>query len=189
MKTHYDTLGVSKNATRAEIKEAFRKLSLETHPDVSPQKCATKFKQISQAHDILSNDVKRRLYDEEIFDPIRNELRKHRGGRNASSGAAANTAHRHSASFMHNNLFQGMFARPQTIALGLGIGITTMVVLRFALGNNNNNHDASQPALVEAWFNPNSQQWEPPAPWNPTYKRLRPELKLVPRQNVRHEER
>jgi curved DNA-binding protein CbpA len=59
MKTHYNTLGVPKNASKKEIKAAFCKLSLETHPDVTAGAANVEhFKQISEAHWILSNETK-----------------------------------------------------------------------------------------------------------------------------------
>eukprot|EP00568_Trieres_chinensis_P002771 CAMPEP_0183307986 /NCGR_PEP_ID=MMETSP0160_2-20130417/19678_1 /TAXON_ID=2839 ORGANISM="Odontella Sinensis, Strain Grunow 1884" /NCGR_SAMPLE_ID=MMETSP0160_2 /ASSEMBLY_ACC=CAM_ASM_000250 /LENGTH=70 /DNA_ID=CAMNT_0025471719 /DNA_START=202 /DNA_END=410 /DNA_ORIENTATION=- len=64
MKTHYETLGVPKTATKDEIKKAFRRLSMETHPDVAKSEAnAEKFKQISEAHNVLSSDRERRRYD------------------------------------------------------------------------------------------------------------------------------
>jgi hypothetical protein len=40
-------------------------------------------------------------------------------------------------------------------------------------------------SMVEAWKNPNTGQWEQPAPWDPLYRRLNPKLELVPREKVR----
>jgi hypothetical protein len=39
--------------------------------------------------------------------------------------------------------------------------------------------------MVEAWRNPITEQWEQAAPWDPTYRRLKPTLELVPREMVR----
>jgi len=182
MKTHYDTLGVSNNASKKEIKAAFRKLSLETHPDVAADTSnVERFKQISEAHRILSNEAERRIYDLEMLDPIRSELRRNRGyGRN-TAGAQGPVHH---VNFMHA-FFDGM-ARPRNIALGLTIGVGTMVALKYALSGNENRVGNDKPAMVEAWFNPETRQYEPPAPWDPTYRKLKPPLKFVPRQDVRH---
>jgi DnaJ-class molecular chaperone len=62
----YDTLGVSKTSTADEIRKAYRKLARKHHPDVNPgdKKAEEKFKTISTAYDVLSDDKKRKAYDE-----------------------------------------------------------------------------------------------------------------------------
>lgn len=62
----YDTLGVAKNATPDAIRSAYRKLARKHHPDVNPGNKASeeKFKAISAAYDVLSDDKKRKAYDE-----------------------------------------------------------------------------------------------------------------------------
>jgi DnaJ-class molecular chaperone len=57
----YEKLGVSKEASKDDIKKAFRKLSLEHHPDKGGDE--EKFKEISNAYDVLSDDDKRKNYD------------------------------------------------------------------------------------------------------------------------------
>ena len=65
-KDYYKVLGVSKDAKPEEIKKAFRKLARENHPDAHAGDKAreTKFKEISEAHSILSDAEKRQEYDE-----------------------------------------------------------------------------------------------------------------------------
>lgn len=58
----YEILGVSKTATSNEIKKAFRKLAVKHHPDKGGD--PEKFKEISKAHEILSDEDKRKLYDQ-----------------------------------------------------------------------------------------------------------------------------
>lgn len=65
---YYQTLGVSKNASDAEIKAAYRKKALEWHPDRNKDpKAAEKFKEINQAYEILSNPQKKQSYEQGPF--------------------------------------------------------------------------------------------------------------------------
>ena len=68
-KDYYATLGVKKTATPEEIRKAFRKAARKYHPDVNPgdKKAEEKFKEISEANDILSDEKKRKVYDQVGF--------------------------------------------------------------------------------------------------------------------------
>jgi len=65
-KDYYSTLGVRKTASADEIRKAFRKLARKYHPDVNPndKRAEEKFKEISEANDILSDEKKRKIYDQ-----------------------------------------------------------------------------------------------------------------------------
>jgi molecular chaperone DnaJ len=62
---YYEILGVNKNATKDELKKAYRKLAMEFHPDRNPdsKEAEEKFKEAAEAYEILSNDDKKARYD------------------------------------------------------------------------------------------------------------------------------
>jgi molecular chaperone DnaJ len=92
-KDYYGTLGVKNTATPEEIRKAFRKAARRYHPDVNPgdKRAEEKFKEISEANDILSDERKRKVYDQVGFysdqiDPDQAEAYAHArqgGGRGA----------------------------------------------------------------------------------------------------------
>jgi molecular chaperone DnaJ len=93
-KDYYGVLGVKKTATAAEIRKAFRKLARKFHPDVNPgdKKAEEKFKEISEANDILSDEKKRKIYDQFGFysdqiDPAQAEAAAAGGYGRARGGA------------------------------------------------------------------------------------------------------
>jgi len=64
-KDYYKILGVDKNASEKDIKKAFRRLARKHHPDVNPNdaRAEDRFKEINEAHEVLSDPEKRRKYD------------------------------------------------------------------------------------------------------------------------------
>src|ERR1700722_3546219 len=65
-KDFYAALGVAKDADAAAIKKAYRKLAVKLHPDKNPGDAAAeaRFKEVSEAYDVLSDTAKRKEYDE-----------------------------------------------------------------------------------------------------------------------------
>ena len=69
---HYDVLGVERKARLADIKRSYRKLARKHHPDLNPgdRRAEERFKQISQAYEVLSDAEKRKKHDRELdYDP------------------------------------------------------------------------------------------------------------------------
>src|SRR5688500_2931630 len=65
-KDFYRILGVAENASADEIKKSYRKLAKKYHPDANPNdaSAAERFKEISEAYSVLSDDDKRKQYDQ-----------------------------------------------------------------------------------------------------------------------------
>jgi curved DNA-binding protein len=93
----YSVLGVARDADEDTIKKAFRKLAMKYHPDKNPAKSSEqRFKEVNQAHEVLSDKKKRALYDEfgeeslsQNFDAERARMVRQYGGGGFSSGQRA----------------------------------------------------------------------------------------------------
>src|SRR5687768_15674033 len=83
---YYDVLGVPRSASEKEIRQAYRKLARQFHPDLNPndKQSEAKFKEIGQAYEILSDAEKRKQYDRWGHD-----FEKYEQARKAGAGAGA----------------------------------------------------------------------------------------------------
>lgn len=116
-KDYYGTLGVKKSATADDIRKAFRKLARKYHPDVNPgdKVAEEKFKQISEANDVLSDPKKRKIYDQLGFysdniDPAAAEAYARGGGAGgfpSGAGGARQTGGVDFSGFDFSDLFEG----------------------------------------------------------------------------------
>ncbi|XP_032513578.2 dnaJ homolog subfamily B member 6 isoform X3 [Danaus plexippus] len=80
MVDYYRILGVSRSSTDAEIKKAYRKLALKWHPDKNPDnadEANRRFKEISEAYEVLSDERKRRVYDQYGKEGLNNSRGRH----------------------------------------------------------------------------------------------------------------
>jgi DnaJ-class molecular chaperone len=101
MPDYYEILGVSKDANETDIKKAYRTLSLEFHPDRNPDPNATtKFQEISEAYETLSDPAKKQEYDQP------NHMHGHPGFGNDFDDI--------------NNMFNMMFANSMGMGMGMG---------------------------------------------------------------------
>lgn len=84
MTDFYETLGIGKNASKDEIKRAYRRLAQQYHPDKGGEKDEQKFREINEAYEVLSDDTKRAQYDQ--FGQTFEQARRGGGGFGGFSG-------------------------------------------------------------------------------------------------------
>lgn len=102
-KNYYEILGVSKTASQDELKKAYRKLAMQYHPDKNAgnKEAEEKFKEISHAYDILSDEQKRAAYDRYGHDAF------NQGGMGGASGGAGMGGFDFSSGFA--DIFEDLF--------------------------------------------------------------------------------
>ena len=123
MKDPYETLGVERTATADEIRKTYRRLAKQLHPDINPGDKAgeARFKEISAAYDLLSDEEKRRRFDAGEIDASGAERPRERFYRDFA-GAGQETAYDTRAGFADfadtDGLFAELFRRQRRTARG-----------------------------------------------------------------------
>lgn len=115
MVDYYAVLEVNKSSSGDEIKKAYRRLALKWHPDKNPneQELATKkFKEISEAYEVLSDDKKRRMYDQYGRDGLNQNSNS---SPNNASGHHRRYRHRHHHNFEGHDEFDAVFGFPNFV--------------------------------------------------------------------------
>ena len=117
-KDHYRTLGVKRGASLDEIKQAYRKLAIKYHPDKNPtdRSAEERFKEITEAYDVLSREDRRREYDQQGQASGQRKPRPRDSSQGQTSRwrtpRAPRSTPRRNASFDKlNNLFESIFER------------------------------------------------------------------------------
>jgi molecular chaperone DnaJ len=130
---YYEVLGVDRNATKEELKKAYRKLAMQYHPDRNPdnKEAEEKFKEAAEAYEILSNDEKKSTYDRYGHDGLR-------GGAGSSGFSDINDIFSHfSDIFGGSSIFDDFFGggqRQRTRRRGTGTpGSDLRVTLKLTL--------------------------------------------------------
>lgn len=122
MKDPYETLGVARTASDAEIKSAFKKLARKFHPDLHPddKEAEARFKDISAAHDLLKDPEKRRRFDAGEIDASGAERPQQRYYREYADGPGY-TSHAAQDGFASNEDLEEFLARAFG-GMGAGMG-------------------------------------------------------------------
>lgn len=146
-KDYYAVLGVPKSATTDEIKKAYRKLARQLHPDRNPNDASAeeRFKAVSEAYDVLSDEKRRKEYDEmrALFGSGAFRRNARAGGAggfdfsdlfsgSATAGGPTVGADRRFGGVGFSDLFSSIFSGGAQRRAGRGRDVETEVVLNFA---------------------------------------------------------
>lgn len=176
----YNTLEISQNATNEEVKAAFRRLSLETHPDTAGVgTCGERFKRIAHAASILTNSKSRHVYDQSMMEASHSSFNHFR--RSPLHNNIVTPQNPHGMTAILDNMF-----RPRNLVMGPIAFIAVVSAIQYGLGiGSEKDNQSDSNGLVQVWKNPSTGQYETPAPWDPLYQRTRPDLEYVPKDQVR----
>ncbi len=130
-KDYYKILGVARGASADEIKKAFRKLARKYHPDVNPgdKKAESKFKEINEAYEVLSDAEKRNKYDtlgpnwQEQFGPNMSNTRRAYSTGNGATGRTQQQFEFDQGNF--SDFFETLFGRSSGFGPTSGAGRTS----------------------------------------------------------------
>lgn len=108
-KDYYDVLGVNRGADEREIKRAYRKLAKKYHPDINPgdKEAEQKFKELTEAYNVLSDSEKKKLYDQfgfAAFEEGYGRERNHSGAGSYSTGGFGNGGAYQEFHFTHGDM-------------------------------------------------------------------------------------
>jgi curved DNA-binding protein len=142
---HYNTLGLARDASPDEIKQAYRKLARVHHPDKGGD--TAKFQEIQQAYEILSDTAKKQEYDNPMMGGMHNTHNMH-GGFNMHGFPGGFTFH--TGGINIDDIFGQMFKRPQSPTYKTTIWVTLEQVLT---GDNQilnfNTHEGNQTVNID----------------------------------------
>lgn len=113
-KDYYDVLGINRNADDKEIKRAYRKLAKKYHPDTNPgdKQAEQKFKELTEAYNVLSDSEKKKLYDQYGFEAFEEGFADGQNGsgeRSYSTGGFGDRGVYHEFHFTDGDIFDDLF--------------------------------------------------------------------------------
>ena len=160
----YDTLGVSPDASQEDCKKAYLKLAKRYHPDANPDpSSAAKFRAVSEAWETIGDPGKRALHDEisgGAFRPGGGGDGWAKQKRDARRNAWASDARR--------------LTQLERLMGPKGLGLVAVLLAGALFFTSGPRTAPSDETLVkDCWVNPATRRLEPPAPWDPNFKKAK----------------
>ena len=151
---------------------------MKHHPDLSKDKTnGDIFKQITAAHTILSDEKQRKRYDFELEQTKKFGFRARKGGGGGGGGSPFGPRSQNGG---------GLQIRPVNFVLGTVFGVAAVMTIRSIFGKDKKDTrgpELGKRALVEAWKDSDGK-WKQPQPWSEEYRKLKPKIHLIPREQV-----